>query len=497
MMEDLQRDLKRKALHGGLAKLFAQVANFLVRIASLMVLARLLDPQDFGLVGMVTVVTGFFNLFKDAGLSAAAVQRASVTVEQVSTLFWINLAVGIVLGALSVVIAPALVSFYDEPRLFPITVAIATGFVFNALGVQHTVLLQREMRFALLAMIEVASLVVSAAVGIGMGIAGYGLWALVAMAITPSAAQSIGVWLATKWIPRMPSRGVGIRAMMRFGGTTTLNGIVVYIAYNLEKVLLGRIWGAETLGLYGRAYQLVNMPTENLNSAIGGVTFATLSRLQGDPVRQRRYFLRGYSLVLSLTLPATAACLLFADEIILVLLGPKWAEAAPIFRFLGPTIFVFALINPLGWLLFSLGLVGRSLRIALVLAPLTIAGYLVGLPYGPKGVALGYSTILMLWVIPHIKWCIHGTNISARDIVQAVSHPSLSVVAAAGFSYAVHLLIGQMLSPLPKLSVECAVLLCSYLWMLLYVMKQKGFYLGLFQELKGLSRGDRGNVDGT
>ena len=116
--------------------------------------------------------------------------------------------------------------------------------------------------------------------------------------------------------------------MLRFGGTITLNGLVVYVAYNLEKVLLGRFWGADALGIYGRAYQLINIPTDNLNSAIGGVAFSALSRLQNDPVRLKSYFLKGYSLVISLTIPITIFCALFADDIVLVVLGPKWTDAA-------------------------------------------------------------------------------------------------------------------------------------------------------------------------
>ena len=144
--------------------------------------------------------------------------------------------------------------------------------------------------------------------------------------------------------------------MMHFGGTITLNGLVVYIASNFEKVLLGRFWGADALGIYGRAYQLINIPTANLNSAAGEVAFSALSRLQDDPARLKSYFLKGYSVVLAMTMPMTVACALFADDMIFVFLGPKWKAAAAIFRFLAPTIMVFAIANPLSWLVMSLGL---------------------------------------------------------------------------------------------------------------------------------------------
>ena len=168
--------------------------------------------------------------------------------------------------------------------------------------------------------------------------------------------------------------------MMRFGGTVTLVGLVVYVASNFEKVLLGRFWGVAALGIYGRAYQLINIPTDNFNSAAGEVAFSALSRLQDDRIRLRTYFLKGYSLVLAMTLPITIACALFADDMIVVFLGPKWMAAAPIFRLLAPTALVFAVANPLAWLVCSLGLVTRSLKMSLVIAPLMIAGYVMGLP---------------------------------------------------------------------------------------------------------------------
>src|SRR4029077_3539044 len=176
------KDLKERTLRGGIAKLCAQGANFFLRVGSLMVLARLLDPKDFGLVGMVTAVTGVFTLFKDAGLSLATVQRATITNEQVSTLFWINMLVGAVLGLFSLAIAPILASFYHEPRLFWVTAALGAGFIFNAAGGQHYALLQRKMSFTTLSVIEIISLLVSIAVGIGMAVGGFGYWALVGMA---------------------------------------------------------------------------------------------------------------------------------------------------------------------------------------------------------------------------------------------------------------------------------------------------------------------------
>ena len=326
------KDLKQKTIQGGLARLLAQGANFALRVGSLMILARLLGPEDYGLVGMVAAFTGVLSLFRDFGLSSAAIQRAEVTEEQISTLFWINLLVGVLLTLLTVAMAPAIAAFYHQPRLVPVTAVMALGFLFNALGIQHSVLLQRQMRFTTMAVIGTVSLAVGTVVGIAGAKAGYGYWALVAMTIASPFVATIGYWMAAAWIPGRPRRRAGIRSMMHFGGTLTLNSLLAYLAYNAEKILIGRYWGADAIGIYGRAYQLINIPTDNLNTAVGEVAFSALSRIQNDFARLKSYFLKGYSLVLGLTIPTTIACALFPEDIIRILLGSKWGEAAPIIR---------------------------------------------------------------------------------------------------------------------------------------------------------------------
>jgi O-antigen/teichoic acid export membrane protein len=200
-------DLKRRTLRGGLARFGAVGANFVLRMGSLMVLARLLSPKDFGLVGMVGAFTGVLTLFRDFGLSSAAVQRTNISEEQFSTLFWINVSFGALLGLVAVAMAPAIAAFYGEPRLFGITAVLALGFIFNAAGIQHSALLQRQMRFTTLAVISVLSLTVGIAIAVGGAKAGYGYWALVWMSVSSSLAGTLVFWLTTCWVPGMPQRG--------------------------------------------------------------------------------------------------------------------------------------------------------------------------------------------------------------------------------------------------------------------------------------------------
>ncbi|MBR0960133.1 lipopolysaccharide biosynthesis protein [Bradyrhizobium japonicum] len=478
-------NLKGMIIRGGVVRLGGQAANFALRLSVMAALARLLDPQDFGLVAMTTAVTGILQLFTTAGLSSATVQQDTVTNEQMSTLFWVNLGLGMVLALLCAATAPALVKFYHEPRLFWLTVVAGLGFFLSAVAVQHSALLQRQLRYTTLTVIEVLSQVASFAAGVAMAVGGLGYWAILGMTLISTVVYTVCVWVATGWIPGPPRRTAGVRGMLSFGGIVTLNSLVVYVAYNFEKLLLGRYWGADALGIYERGYRLVNLPTAELNAAIGGVAFSGLSRIQNDLPRLKSYFLKGYTVVLSLTLPITVFCAVFVDDIVEVVLGPKWRDTEIIFRLLTPTILVFGIINPLAWLLYSAGLQVRSLKIALVIAPLVIASYLIGLPYGPTGVAFAYSAAMVLWLIPHIFWCLHGTLISPRDLLFAAGRPLIAGVAAAAVALVVQLYLGGLESHFLRLLLGGGIIAAIYLWILLFLMGQKTVYFDLFKELQG------------
>jgi O-antigen/teichoic acid export membrane protein len=483
-------DLKRKSVRGGFVMVCAQGARFVLQTATMMLLARLLSPQDFGLQGMVVAVTGFLALFRDAGLGSATIQRLDVTQEQTSTLFWINAAVGAALAACTVVLAPVVVSFYHEPRLYWIAVASGAAFMFNGLATQHQALLVRGMRFVTLAKIDLLSLTVSSAVGIIMALLGWRYWALVGMAIITSVVSAAGAWLAVPWVPGLPRRKCGVLSMLRFGWLATCNSLVVFLAWNSEKILLGRFWGADALGLYGRAYQLVTLPVQQLNSSMTNVAFPALSRIQDDTERLARSFLRGYSLLVSLTIPITISCALFAGEIVRIVLGAKWMEAAPVFRLLAPTALVFAVANPLSWLVLSTGRAGRALSISAATTPLVLVGIVLGLSHGPKGVALGYSSALALLVIPIAAWSKRDTGITWMDLWKASKPPLLSGLVATAAGLIVMATLGGKLALIPYLSVGLGLVFGVYAWVLLIVMDQRDLYLDLLTHVFRRARPD-------
>jgi O-antigen/teichoic acid export membrane protein len=482
--------LKRKSVQGGVVTLTSQGLKFVLTTGSTMILARLLTPEDFGLQGMVLAMTGFVSLFSDIGLSTATVQRDAITHEQTSTLFWINVALGVVLAILVALLAPGLVHFYHEPRLFWMAIGAAWTFLISGFGVQHSALLVREMRFTTLAKIQISSLAVSSAVGIGMAASGYGYRALIGSIVVAPVITVCGMWFAVRWIPGLPRRGYELRSALHFGGTLTLNNLVVYLGYNVEKILLGRFWGAAALGLYGRAYSLVNLPTTQLHTAIYTVAFPAFSRLQVDPQRLRNSFLKVYAAVVSLSIPVTLCCILFAEEMIRIALGAKWGGAVPIFRLLGPTVLALGMINPFGWFLTSTGRVGRSLKISLLIAPSVILGILMGLRYGPKGVALGYSSVMVFLIAPVIVWAVHGTGITLREVWKAIKPPILSGFFATIVGLIFKIAFDGLWTPILRLILGLVLVLGFYAWILLIVMRQKHFFVDLARQVLQRNQAD-------
>jgi PST family polysaccharide transporter len=223
--------------------------------------------------------------------------------------------------------------------------------------------------------------------------------------------------------------------------------------------------------------------------AVGTVAFSALARVREEPRLLRSYFLKGYKTLFSLAVPLTIFCFLFAEEIVLTLFGPRWAEAAPIFRLLTPLILIFAIINPTGWLLLSLGMVGRSLRIALVITPLAIAGYVIGLRHGTSGVAAGFSAAMTLWVIPHLYWSVRGTVVAPRDLFAVMRNPLVAGIVATLVTLGERTLVGSSLPPLVQLLLGGATLMACYAGILVWLLGEKPFFLDLLATLKGRSQG--------
>jgi O-antigen/teichoic acid export membrane protein len=398
--DHLLTDLKGHTISGAFITIAAQGAQVVLSFLSIMVLARLLTPKDFGLFAMVTTVIGYLRVFKDAGLSTATVQRESITHAQVSNLFWINVAIS---GAISLILAagsPIIAWFYREPRLVPITLVLSSTFLLSGLTIQHTALLNRQMRFKAIALIQVGSMLIGVAVGIGMAELNYSYWALVVSNLVTVAATVPLTWFAIPWRPRAPSRLSGTGPLLSFGANLATGGFIYSLARGADGLLIGRLYGADSIGLYSRASALLNRPMDQFLAPISSVFVPTLSRVQTQPERYRRTFLRAYEAMALVSSLGTGLLLALARPLTLVVLGPKWEQAAAIFA--GFTI--AALYAPLAsastWLFASQGRGKDWLFASSLVSLITVASFVAGLPFGPAGVAIFYSAVGLLVGLP-------------------------------------------------------------------------------------------------
>ncbi len=436
--ERLKANLGARTARGGAVTVISQGFKFAAMMIATVVLARLLRPADYGLVGMVAVVTSFVALFKDLGLSAATVQREEITHAQVSTLFWVNVALSVGVAALTAALAPLVAWFYGEPRLTAITLAYCAGFLFGGLTVQHEALLRRQMRFGALSAAEVAALLSSVAATVLLAWYGAGYWALVGGHLALSLVYLVCIWFACGWWPGPPSRDSGVRSMLAFGGNFTGFSVINHFARNADNILIGRFWGSQQLGLYVKAYQLLLMPLDQINSPITTVAVPALSRLNDAPERYRRAYLRILEKVAMVTMPGIAFMIAVSDWLVLVVLGPQWTEAGRIFAVLGLAALVQPITNTTGWLFITQGRMRHLFQWGLIGSTLIVVSIVAGLPWGTVGVATSYSLVFVGVVTPLLFYFVGRSGpVRATDfyVAAAPSFCASLVVLAAVFLF--------------------------------------------------------------
>jgi O-antigen/teichoic acid export membrane protein len=392
--------LRRATLSGGLATGLAQATQFVLQIGAIAVLSRLLGPDAFGVVAMVATIGGLMQTLTDAGLGTATVQRAQITHGQVSNLFWVNAAIATLLAGALVALAPALAWFYREPRLIPVAVALAPMFLLNGLAVQHIALLRRQMRYNVLAAIPIVSTLAGVLLAIVMARLNASYWSLVGMQLTTSLFACVLAWLLTEWRPQLPARGRGTGPLVSFGLKLAFGNSIWTLAKSADGVLVGRVWGVDALGLYSRGGTLMLRPLDQIMAPLDGLIVPALSRMQAEPERFRRVAFELFDLVAMMSMVGSATLLALSYPLTLLVLGPRWADAAPIFAAFTFVALYVPTSNVASWLLTSQGRGADVMRFAAVTSAMTVMALLVGVQFGPLGVAIAYASAGMMVQLP-------------------------------------------------------------------------------------------------
>jgi O-antigen/teichoic acid export membrane protein len=429
--DHLNENLGARTIRGGALTLTVQLLKFALSTAVTIVVARLLMPQDYGFVGMVMVLVNLLTMFQYLGLPNATVKWRDLTHVQVSNLFWVNVGLSSAIALVVVACSPLLAKFYNQPNLIGIAAGYALVVFLTGLSIQHLAILQRQMRFVALSVIDVAALSIGLAVTIIAAWKGAGYWALVLNQLVFALITMVGAWVACRWRPRLPSRNTGVRSMISYGGNLTGYNLTTFFAQNLDNALIGKVWGAHQLGIYSKAYQMLLTPIGQVTTPLWTVAVPTLSRLADFPERYRAAYLKIIEKIAMLTMPAVVCGIATSDWLILLLLGQQWNDAARVFMLLG----IAAIFQPISrtglWLFMTQGRSREMFKWGIIGSSISVVSILVGLRWGATGVAASYAITDLCLTTPLMFWYIGRRGpVSMSDVYRTVA-PSLFAAAAS------------------------------------------------------------------
>jgi O-antigen/teichoic acid export membrane protein len=424
-------DMKRQAVSSSLWVTGARLAARSLDQVLLIVLARLLVPKDFGIIAMAGVFTRMLGLFSTMGVTPAIIQRANVDDEFLSTAFWGNLITGVVFTLVGVGIAGLIGKFYNEPLVGAVFSVLTLRFVLAGMSVIPNALFARQFKFALMEMREMAGVAVGGCTGIGLALAGVGVWSLVAQVVLGDVAGMLLLWHATPWRPRRVFVWARFRELWAFSGQMLGAQVSNYAVKYFDNLLVGKTLGAVMLGYYSFAYSLFLAPLIDISLTVGRVTFSAFSRLQEDAHRLRQGFLLATKYVGLCAAPVLMGLFLIAPDLIRVVFGAKWMPAVSVLRIL--SIAGFFKSQSIVWtsVLPAVGRVDVLFRLSVGSALIYVPAFFVGLHWGIVGVAVAYTfstLILVPWQLAHVQRVL---VLRTRDYVSAL-RPAVLACAVMG-----------------------------------------------------------------
>lgn len=441
--------LKEKTINGVKWTTVSTVIVTVIQILQLSILARFLAPTDFGLMAIVMVVIGFSQTFLDMGISNAIIYKQSITKEQLSTLYWLNVIMGFALFVLICVLSPLASLFFKEPELSKLIILIGLTFLIQPFGQQFMVLWQKEMRFSEMSKIDISTKMISLAVSVVFAYSGYGVYALVYGTLASAVLQTvlfvrIGM---REHRPQLLFRWGEIHEFVGFGVFQMGERIINYFNSQIDVIIIGKLLGAEVLGIYNIAKQLIMRPTQIVNPIVTKVTFPVMAKLQYDVATLKTVYLKTVLYLSSVNFPIYAMLIVLAPEIVLLLFGEKWLMAVPIVQILSLYGAVRSTVNPIGSLMLAKGRanLGFYWNLGLLLyVPTCIA--LVS-RWGLMGVswilvALQLSLILPSWYILVRPLC--GAKLS--EYIVKMTNPLILTLIAGMLAYFGIIFLGNSLS---------------------------------------------------
>lgn len=425
------REVRRLAVRGAGATSLAQIFGTAIQIISTLVLARLLTPADFGLVAMVTTFSLLAMNAGGNGFTEAVLQRQEMDHSLASNLFWINTGTGLVLTVVFAAAGSLMARFYGNPHVAQVAVGMSLTILITSASVLHLALLMRDMRFPHVYANQILARITSISVSILLAWAGWGYWALVVGAVAQPLCECIGAWTLCRWIPGRPRRMAGTGSMVSFALSVYGRFSFNYFTRNVDNVLIGWRFNAQALGFYKKAYDLFAFSA--IMQSFTPVAVSALSRLRNDMDRYKRHLLRTLSVWALLGMGVGGVLTLVGKDLIRVLLGPQWAVAGEIFAFFGPGFGVMFIYGIHGWIHLSIGRPGRWFQWGVLEFSVTALLFLLGLSWGPVGIAAASSLAVCLLAIPALWYAGRPIELGVAPVIGAIwKNVAAAVFAAFG-----------------------------------------------------------------
>jgi PST family polysaccharide transporter len=422
--------LRCLAVRGAAASITASGLCLAAQLVSTVILARLLMPSDFGVVTMVTTFSLLVANFGLNGFTEAVIQFEEVEHYTVSNLFWLNSGAGLILAMAFAAAGSLLVRFYGNPLVAKVAAGLSVGIFIAAVSVVHLALLKRAMCFAETSANDVFGRVICAAVSILLALRGWGYWALVAGIVAAQLSVTVGALWFCRWMPSLPRRTGKTGAMIRFAAKVYAQFSLLYSTLNIDNLLVGWRFNAVALGFYKKAFDLFALSASQLTAPLNHVALAALSRLNQDHVRFRRYLANSLGMVAFAGMAMSADLTLVGKDVVRLVLGPKWSEAGRIFELFGPGIGVMLLCHTVGWIHLSIGKPGRWARWSLFQLAATACLFLLGLRWGPEGIAAAWSISFWTLLVPGFWYAGRPVGFGVSDLIAAIWRYAAAALAA-------------------------------------------------------------------
>lgn len=414
----------------------SQGVRIFLQLSSIPILSRLLHPSDFGIYAMCIPVLGLAGLLQDFGLQQALVQKENLSYKQINFVFWINFSISICVATSMFFLSGFIAVFFSEPNLQGLIESFSLITLLGALGFGQYALLNRELRFKAIALIDMTCAIISFTVVILCAIYLRSFWALWAGAFSSVICWIFLSYTVASWRPGLPRFGVNLEGMFRFGFHIMIHNFAIYFTRNFDSILIGKFIGSNALGLYDRAYKILLFPIENLAQPISRVMVPMLSRMRGDPVNFRRVFIVVNGLLHLACIPALAALVGCSDQFVLLLLGKNFSGVSPIFFWLGFAGFVQPLLIASHWVLIAEGRSETLMKASVISALVISLSFIIGLNWGVVGIAAAYACAEVLFRAPLTVWLANRVGFIKHDVfLRNVTPIFFSGAMTVGFAH--------------------------------------------------------------